>query len=1205
MPIFAPESVSFPDKDRETLKLWERLDAFEESNRRAVDRPLFTFYDGPPFATGLPHYGHILAGTIKDTVTRFAYQSGYRVPRRFGWDCHGLPVEYEIDQALNVRSRDDVLRIGLTKYNDACRSIVMRYSAEWEAIVKRIGRWIDFERGYRTMDLSFMESVWWAFSELHRQGLVYRGFRVMPYSTACSTPLSNFEANLNYKDVQDPAVTVSFPVVGDADSAELVAWTTTPWTLPSNVALCVHPELEYVRLCDNMRDGRVLVVAAARIGELFKGGGGGGGPAAAAKAQARGDYQVLARMPGTALVGCHYQPMFDYFVRHSGAARLHDAFRVVADTFVTADSGTGIVHLAPAFGEDDFRICTREGIVQRNEAVTSATTAALPCPVDDDGRFTEPVTDLAGVYIKDADRELIRRIKAAGRLIKHDTYQHSYPFCWRSDTPLIYRAVPSWFVAVERIRDRLVACNATTRWVPASTGEHRFGNWLANARDWNVSRNRYWGTPLPIWQSEDGSEVVVIGSIAELEQRAGLPPGTVRDLHRQHVDDIRMESRTRPGTYLRRVEEVFDCWFESGAMPYGSHHYPFAVDEAAFLDSGLFPANFIAEGQDQTRGWFYTLMVLGVALFDRAPFQNVIVNGLVLAEDGKKMSKRLKNYPDPMAVVERYGADALRLYLIQSPVVRGETLRFRESGVRDMVRDVLLPWYNAYRFFVQNASPFLQAFAAADDAADRLHIGEECLTSATPANAMDKWIQSLLSSLIEFVRDEMQAYRLYTVVPRLLWFIESLTNGYVRMNRPRLRGAPEVSRADQAVALTTLGEVLLTLCILMAPFAPFTSEWLYQNMRQFVSRHSPRYDQLVCASVHFVMMPPSRTAAIDRDFEQAVAHMQQAILLGRTLRERHGIALKQPLRRARIVHRDEQAVQRVRALEHYVRLELNVHDVEYSTDEARYLSYRAVPDGKVLGPRLGAAFPAVARQVRGWSSAQVMALQRRGSVQLSDPPLQLQASDVFIQRDIDRGHLQTHEDVEADSASGVTLVLDLSLDETLVLEGWVREVVNRVQRLRKKIGLVPSDAVEVFVGGGGEGVARVLQERAEEAGAALGGRRLLPYRALDTVRRLPGVAVAVLADEPVDAVQGEAVRLALVRAGLWPNTRSPRLAVLSPPQREAWAAAVQARWRPCLLSTAPENAVAGVVEVDGVEVPLILGDTVLTNLADLLAAAGD
>eukprot|EP00166_Cyanidium_caldarium_P003917 ctg_387.g185 len=494
MRIFAPESVSFPDKERETLKLWERLDAFEESNRRAADRPLFTFYDGPPFATGLPHYGHILAGTIKDTVTRFAYQSGYRVPRRFGWDCHGLPVEYEIDQAMNVRSRDDVLRIGLAKYNDACRSIVMRYSAEWEAIVRRIGRWIDFERGYRTMDLSFMESVWWAFSELHRQGLVYRGFRVMPYSTACSTPLSNFEANLNYKDVQDPAVTVSFPIVGDADGAELVAWTTTPWTLPSNVALCVHPELEYVRLCDNTRDGRVLVVAAARIGELFKGGG--DGPAAAAKAQARGDYQVLSRTPGTALVGCRYQPMFDYFVRHSGAARLHDAFRVVADTFVTADSGTGIVHLAPAFGEDDFRICTREGIVQRDEAVASATTAALPCPVDDDGRFTEPVTDLAGVYIKDADRELIRRIKAAGRLIKHDTYQHSYPFCWRSDTPLIYRAVPSWFVAVERIRDRLVACNATARWVPASTGEHRFGNWLANARDWNRGRQRGGGDRL-------------------------------------------------------------------------------------------------------------------------------------------------------------------------------------------------------------------------------------------------------------------------------------------------------------------------------------------------------------------------------------------------------------------------------------------------------------------------------------------------------------------------------------------------------------------------------------------------------------------------------------------------------------------------------------------------------------------------------------
>lgn len=620
-------------------------------------------------------------------MTRYAHQQGYHVDRRFGWDCHGLPIEFEIDKLFGIKTPEEIYTKmgGIENYNNECRKIVMRFAGEWKEVIGRMGRWIDFENDYKTMYPSFMESVWWVFKQLFVKGLVYRGVKVMPYSTACTTPLSNFESGQNYKEVVDPSVVVTFPLTEDAGVAFL-AWTTTPWTLPSNLALCVNPALDYCE-CKEVKTGKRFILMEGRLEFVF------GKEFATA-------VEVLRRFKGAELVGKTYTPIFDYFKSNTRA------FRVLQDSYVSEDNGTGIVHQAPFFGEDDYRVCLKSGVIGKEDNY---------CPIDDCGRFVEPVEEFkgeiefegsfvleinnfgcsysSGLYVKDADKEIIKLLKERQRLISASQVKHSYPFCWRSDTPLIYKAVPSWFVRVEQFQQKLVDASSQTYWVPEFVKEKRFGNWLKDARDWAISRNRYWGTPIPIWVSEDFQEVVAIGSIEELQTLSGV--ANVTDLHRENIDKITIPSQRAGHPPLKRIPEVFDCWFESGSMPFAQQHYPF---ENANEFAQLFPADFIAEGIDQTRGWFYTLIVVSTLLFDKAPFKNLIANGLVLASDGHKMSKSKKNYPDPMIVVKAYGADALRLYLINSPVVRAENLKFKEEGVRDVVKDVFLPWYNAFRW---------------------------------------------------------------------------------------------------------------------------------------------------------------------------------------------------------------------------------------------------------------------------------------------------------------------------------------------------------------------------------------------------------------------------------------------------------------------------------------------------------------------------
>ncbi|KAK0064167.1 isoleucine--tRNA ligase cytoplasmic [Biomphalaria pfeifferi] len=1012
----ATDAINFVNEEEKVLKFWQEIDAFQTSLKLSKSRPRYAFYDGPPFATGLPHYGHILAGTIKDVVTRWAHQSGFHVERRFGWDCHGLPVEYEIDKTLGITGPEDVEKMGIKAYNDECRKIVQRYSDEWKFIMGRLARWIDFENDYRTMYPSFMETIWWVFKQLYNKGLVYQGYKVMPYSTACNTPLSNFESGQNYKDVVDPAVIVSFPLEDEPD-VSILAWTTTPWTLPSNMACCVHPELIYVKLKDKSTN-TVYIMMEERLSALFK---------------SEDEYTVLEKFPGKKLEGKKYVPLFDYFKEYK---QLTGAFRVLVDTYVTTDTGTGVVHQAPYFGEDDQRVCLANGIITRD--------MKMVCPVSPSGKFTDEVTDFKGLHVKDADKEIIKYLKVKGRLVNQSTIKHSYPFCWRSETPLIYKAVPSWFVRVEHAVENLLASTKDTYWVPDFVKEKRFGNWLKEARDWAISRNRYWGTPIPLWISDDGEEVVCVGSIAELEELTGVK---VSDLHREFVDPLTIPSKTGRGV-LRRVTEVFDCWFESGSMPYGKAHYPFENCKE-FEDT--FPADFIAEGIDQTRGWFYTLIVVSTLMFGKAPFKNLVCNGLVLAADGQKMSKRKKNYPDPLSVVNKYGADAIRLYLINSPAVRAENLRFKEEGVRDILKDVFLPWYNAYRFLTQYVTIWKQ------ETGENFLVNEK--SREISDNYMDRWILSFTQSLVKFVKAEMAAYRMYTVTPKLVKFIDQLTNWYVRMNRKRLKG--DFGKSDSKKALETLCNVIFVITRIMAPFTPFLTETIYQGLKETLDLS----DEQDSRSVHFLLLPQPREFMIHKKIENAVSRMQSVVELGRIIRDRKTLPVKAsrfeyPLKEVVAIVKDKETMEDLASLERYILEELNVRKLTITMDKNAYgVRLKAEPDHSKLGRKLTSAINKVATAIKALKDEDIEKYQSEGSLEVEG--YVMEEGDLKVQYIFEKSG-DTPQHYEAHSDGKVLVLLDIEPDAKMLDEGIAREVINRVQKLRKLGKLVPTDNIEVY-----------------------------------------------------------------------------------------------------------------------------------------------
>ena len=982
--------VNFPKREEEILKYWQEKDIFERSINNRNGSEEYVFYDGPPFATGLPHFGHFVPNTVKDIIPRYQTMKGKKVDRRFGWDCHGLPVEYEMEKELGISGKNEIEDFGVAKFNESCRSIVLRYTKEWRTIITRLGRWVDFDNDYKTMEPDYMESIWWVVKQLWDKGLMYEGYYILPYCPRCSTVLSNHELNLGgYKDVHDPAITVKFRVKGE-ENTFILAWTTTPWTLPSNLALALGAGIEYVKV----KDGKEFyILGKDRLSSYYK---------------SEEEYEIVGRYKGEELKGMEYEPLFPYFADLNTTG----AFRTFTADYVTTEDGTGIVHTAPGFGEDDYETLKGTGI-------------PTVCPIDGECRFTGEISDYEGLFVKDADKGIIQRLKDEGKLVKRDTYFHSYPHCWRCKSPLIYRAVSSWFVKIDLIKESMLNANDKVFWVPEHIKKGRFGKWLENARDWAISRNRYWGNPIPVWKCDSCDEKVCIGSREELKKKSGV---WLDDLHKHYVDEVTFPCSC--GGTMKRIPEVLDCWFESGSMPYAQNHYPF--ENKKHFEAN-YPADFISEGLDQTRGWFYTLTILAAALFDSPSFKTVIVNGLVLSEDGKKMSKSERNYTDPMKVINEFGADALRLFLMNSSVVKAEDLRYSDEGVKEVLKSVIIPLWNAYSFFVTYAN------------IDGVTVEE---APKNPDNPLDKWILSAIEKLVLDVTIQMDLYDLQKAVTPIVDFIDQLNNWYIRRSRRRFWKSE--NDTDKLQAYQTLYSVLMTLTTVSAPVIPFITDMIYLNLRR---EKDPD-------SVHLLDFPVSDTAKRDPDLEKKMALTQKTVSMGRAIRSLHSLKIRQPLKAFHIVTLDREEKTILREMEDIIRDELNVKDIVYMDNEDELVKYEAKANFRVLGKELGKDMKEAAGKIAALSSKEIQSLLEGAtlSLELTNRTIDITEEQVIIER-IEK------ENVKVLNDGSLTVGLDSEITEELKKEGTVRDLVRSIQNLRKEAGFDVADRINLFLQG--------------------------------------------------------------------------------------------------------------------------------------------
>lgn len=982
------KSVHFPEIEEKILSIWNKNKTFEKSMKRNEGKEQFIIYDGPPFATGLPHYGHILPGTIKDIVPRYQTMKGKQVPRRWGWDCHGLPVENLIEKELNLNSKKEILDYGIDKFNEACRESVLKYAEEWEKSVNRMGRWVEFKNSYKTMDPDFMETIWWVFKTLWEKGLIYEGYKILPYCSRCTTPLSNFETNQGYKDVQDPAVTVAFRLK-EQKNTYVLAWTTTPWTLPSNTGLAVGKEIDYVKIED---EENFYILGEPLLNRYYKDLTG---------------IKIAERFKGSQLAGLHYEPLFPYFRDIDP----QHAFRIVMGHHVTTDSGTGIVHIAPGFGEDDAEIGKKEKL------------PAL-CPIDSEGRFTEEVSDYQGVYVKAADKMIIKRLKEEGKLIKQETYQHSYPHCWRCDEPLIYKAVSSWFVNIDKIKQVMIDSNQKINWVPAHIKNGRFGKWLEGARDWAISRNRYWGSPIPVWKCPECGETICVGSIQELHQLSGTK---LTDLHKHFVDKITIPC-SKCSSRMNRVEEVLDCWFESGSMPYAQNHYPFENKETF---EATFPADFIAEGLDQTRGWFYTLTVLGAALFEENPMKNVVVNGLVLAEDGRKMSKRLKNYPEVDYIFNTYGADALRLFLMNSAAIKAGELLFSENGVKEVIKRYHLPLWNTYSFFVTYAK--VDQWDPASDQNDDYQ------------NPLDIWLASCTEKLAGECDKALGEYDFQNAVRNLYEYIDGLTNWYVRRSRRRFWKSDD--DLDKKQAYTALYRALITFCKAAAPIAPFLAEELYLNLRT----------ETMPESVHLCDYPAGDETLRNRIIEREMELVQNVVEMGRSLRAKTSINLRKPLNAVYLITRNNEEMELLKKMESIIQEELNVKKVIYETEEEKLVSLTCKANFRILGKKVGKLMKETAAVISQFGAEEARKIEGKESLSITveGEEILLTPEDILVDR-------KEKEGLTILNQGTLTIALDTHLTAELIEEGIAREFIRAIQNLRKERQLDVIDRIQIY-----------------------------------------------------------------------------------------------------------------------------------------------
>jgi len=981
--------VNFPAMEEKILQYWNKECIFEKSMKKRQGNEKFVFYDGPPFATGLPHFGHFVPGTLKDIFPRYQTMKGKYVVRRFGWDCHGLPVEHEIEKDLGISGHRAIRSFGIERFNDACRSIVLRFTSQWRSMIERMGRWVDFENDYKTMDPKYMESIWWVFKKLYERDLIYSGFSILPYSAGMATPLSNFEVSLGgYQNVRDPAITVKFHIKG-SNHRYFLAWTTTPWTLPSNLALGLGADIEYVEVCDK---NEYYILGKSSLRNYYS---------------SEHDYTIIRYFTGKELAGLSYDPLFPYFSDLSGKG----AFKVHVADYINTDEGTGIVHIAPGFGEDDFQLL-------------KDTNLPVICPIDDDCRFKDEVKDFAGLFVKTADQKIIEYLKGKKLVVRYEQYLHSYPFCYRTHTPIIYRAISSWFVRVEKIKERMQEINKSIQWIPMHIREGRFGKWLEGARDWAISRNRYWGNPIPIWESDESGYRQVIGSLEELTQKSGVQ---ITDLHKHVVDKLYWPSPDGKGT-MRRVPEVLDCWFESGAMPYAQLHYPFESKDE--FHKG-FPADFICEGLDQTRGWFYTLTVLSTALFQKPAFKNVVVNGLILNKDMKKMSKSQRNYTDPKEVITRYGADALRIFLMHSVVVQGEDLKYSDEGVEQVLRSVLIPLWNAYSFFV--------IYANLDDIVI-IHDIEDL------SNPLDIWIISELEKLIEGVTHAMDCFMVKQSLDFLLVFIDMLNNWYIRRSRRRFWKSE--SDSDKQYAYETLFYVLIQFCKVVAPIVPFISEEIYRNLRSGAMEES----------VHLCDYPITKPERRNLELEKRMAVVRKVVSMGHALRRKHTIKTRQPLQAVYLVTKESFERNALIEFEYILKEELNIKEVIFRQDEEEIIQYFAQAKFSVLGRVLGKDMKSAAKKINELDSSLVKEILEGGvlSLEVGERVIDLSLENVTVQR-MEKG------DVTVVNEGTLTVGLDTCITEELKKEGVVRDIVRKVQTMRKEMQLSISCRIRMYI----------------------------------------------------------------------------------------------------------------------------------------------
>ena len=986
--------ADFVEIEKDILKFWEENDTFQKSVKNRENNEEFVFYDGPPFANGTPHYGHIMISYVKDVVARFQTMDGKKVERRLGWDCHGLPAEMSAEQQLGVSGRKQIEEYGVEKFNNFCRQDVLKYANIWTDMFKRIGRWVEFGNDYRTMDLSFMESCVHNFKQLYDKGLVYEDYRVLPYSWSAETPLSNFEVNLGYQDKTDDAITIMFKL---ENGSNILVWTTTPWTLPSNLMLAVGKDIEYAIMEENSQK---YIIAKALLPKYKK---------------QLEHASETGTIKGSELVGLSYEPLFNYF----SDLKENGAFKVISGDFVSTEDGTGVVHIAPGFGQDDFDVCRA---YQEDFPVV--------CPVDEAGKFTAEVKDFEGVQVFDTNDTIISRLKERGLLVKKEQYTHSYPMCWRTDKPLIYKAMSSWFVRVTDFRDDMVKNNQEINWVPDHVKDGRFGKWLEGARDWSISRNRFWGTPIPVWKSDnpDFPRVDVLGSIAEIKEKTGFD---VTDLHKPYIDDVIYKNPDDPSgkTMMRRVPDVFDCWFESGSMPYAQIHYPF--ENKQWFESH-FPADFIVEAMDQTRGWFYTLTVLSTALFNKPAFKNCICTGLLMAEGGQKLSKRLKNYPDPNEVLETTGSDVLRWFLVSSPVLKGGNLAVDKEGkeITKAARTAQIPLWNAFYFFTLYANA--ESYQAKE------------VSSST--EALDNYILSKLKNLVSTAKKGMESYDFAIACQELSSFMEVLNNWYIRRTRDRFW-------EGDSQAFDVLYTVLINVSKIMAPFMPFLTEYVYKSLTGE-------------ESVHLTDYPSLDSIKIDNKLVAEMDFLQDLCSAGKNLREEKNLRNRLPLSSLTVVSPEAGANNALSAeFISIIKDELNVKNVLFDTNLDNYANKSLYLFTPLLGKALG----------KGMGS--VMAAYKQGIWSINDDDT-VTIAEQKLTKDLFEIRLNMKEGVAGKSFANnkAIVTLDTNLTDELKREGMARDFIRLVQTLRKDKDFNVSDRIELSYSATDAELLRALEE---------------------------------------------------------------------------------------------------------------------------------